>query len=295
MDLGHGKARWASSLASCDKDAPDRLAKWDEAARWKLQIATAGVAVIDNRPALDHFMPNKRNALFTGPIGPPNLVRMRLPRLPRTLFLLAACTLTACSSRDADGGADTSSPAIPAIAPQPDTTAQVPVPRGPRPPLTPARDADQDFLRHMLDHHETVLVTVHAEMMEPAKHAEHGTASDPVELDGQLDKEKLEMLAMLKQYYGEDYSPWAATTVPASTEHSTAGSPRPMPADMAHDSMPGIGAKAPSPLAAQLREGAALAQRLAPTLTRPAVRALALRIRASHLAMAKKVDEASTP
>ena len=68
--------------------------------------------------------------------------------------------------------------------------------RQPAPP--PARDADQDFLRHMLDHSETVLVTVHAQMMEPAGHAEHGMSADPAGLDAKIDVEKREMLALLK-------------------------------------------------------------------------------------------------
>lgn len=154
----------------------------------------------------------------------------------------------------------------------------------------------------MLDHHETVLAAVHAEMVEPAKHAEHGTKADPAEWDGRLDVEKREMLALLKEHYGEDYSPWATPPVPApvpappgsDSSHGMAGMS--MPAGSAAGTMQGEHMAEESPVAGQLRDGAALADRFAPKLTRPAVRSMARRIRASQLELARKVSpQPATP
>lgn len=129
-----------------------------------------------------------------------------------------------------------------------------------RPAPPPARDADQDFLRHMLDHHETVVAAAHAEMMEPAGHGAHGTKRDPAEWDVMLDAEKLEMLALLKRHYGEEYSPRPA------------------------------GEPGQQPLAAQLREGTAMTERFAPRLRRAEVRALARRLGASQRELAQKLE-----
>lgn len=218
--------------------------------------------------------------------------------LTGALFTVAVFVLHACSSGSGENGSPPigDGGASPAAAPASAVASSAPdpvvvAPAASRPALPPARDADQEFLRHMLDHHETVLAAVHGQMMEPGKHAEHGTKADPTEWDARLDIEKRDMLALLKQYYGEDYSPWATPPVPAplgsDSSHDMAGMS--MPAGAAA-TMQGKPMEEESPLARQLRDGAALAERFAPKLTRPAVRSLALRVRASQLELARKVS-----
>lgn len=207
-------------------------------------------------------------------------------RLVVSLVLLAAMAAgTGCSldikddSRAASGGADTPRVAAPpatAIAAA-DTITPLPPPR---PPLSRARDADHEFLRRMLDHHEAVLAIVHEHMTRPAGHAAHGTIADPVEWDAVLDAEKLEMLALLKSLYGEEFSPRATTRAPMGA----AGHAEPPGGE--HE-----GAE-PSPLVKTLREGDALIARAAPALTRKAVRDLARRLRASHRELARKAGDA---
>lgn len=152
-----------------------------------------------------------------------------------------------------------------------------------RQPLAAARDADQDFLRHMLDHHETVIAVAHDQMMAPAGHAAHGGGADPAAFDSKLDAEKLEMLALLSRLYGEAYSPRADAPATESTSvgDTTSGS-----AAQAEHGMP------QADLAAQLRAGANLTDRFLPKLTRPQVREVALRIRASQLELARMVPSA---
>jgi hypothetical protein len=151
----------------------------------------------------------------------------------------------------------------------------------------PARDADQDFLRHMLDQNETVLATMHAQMMEPAGHAEHGMRADPAGLDAKIDVDKREMLALLKKYYSEEYSP---RVTPQSSVVSSASS-----GGMAGMSMPSVEKGEADPMAArmrvaaQLRDGAAIADRFAPNLKRPAVASLARRMRTSRLRLAREL------
>jgi hypothetical protein len=157
--------------------------------------------------------------------------------------------------------------------------------REPAPP--PARDADQEFLRHMLDQNEIVRATMHAQMMEPAGHAEHGMSADPAGLDAKIDVDKREMLALLKKYYNEEYSP--RVTPPSSAISSTVSG------GMAGMSMPSVEKGEADPMAArmrvaaQLRDGAAMADRFAPKLKRPAVKALAKRLRTSRLLRAREL------
>jgi len=165
---------------------------------------------------------------------------------------------------------------------------KTPVPVAARQPApSPARDADQDFLRHMLDHNETVLATVHAQMMEPAGHAEHGMSADPAGLDAKLDVDKREMLSLLKKYYNEDYSPRMTPPSSALSSASSGGMPgMSMPSAEKGEADP---MAARMQVAAQLREGAATADRFAPKLKRPRVKALARRMRTSRLQLAREL------
>ena len=173
------------------------------------------------------------------------------------------------------GGADTGGGTVPSV--------------GRRPADAPARDADQDFLHHMLDHHETVGTAVHAQMMDPSGHASHGTKMDPSEWDGRLDAEKREMLALLKKHYGEDYSPRAtATPQGTATPAGAIGMPAPTAAPTEQEEAEHMAGQVR--IVAQLRGGASLADRFLPQLKRRDVRDLAGRVRTSQLELARKVE-----
>ena len=164
--------------------------------------------------------------------------------------------------------------------------------------VRPARDAEQAFLRHMVDEYEAALALVHAMMMEPAGHAAHNTATDPSMWDAQLDNDKQAMLALLRRLDGEDYSPRAARlkSVPVPTSPRTVGAAA-IPEAGAAMPMPGMSdtgrarehTTAQSGLAAQLRSGIALVDRVAPTLHRRAVREIARRVRATQLTIAQQL------
>lgn len=141
--------------------------------------------------------------------------------------------------------------------------------------LPPARDADHLFLRRMLDHHEAVITRVHDQMMEPAGHAAHGTAADPNAMDSYLDAEKLEMLALLDTLYGEKYSPLTPARAPRPREDAAPTEPT-----------------ATEELAPAFRSGIALIDAFRHHLRRPAVRALADRLRATQLARLAEAAEA---
>lgn len=170
-------------------------------------------------------------------------------------------------------------------APGPGATAMVPL-AAQQSAAPPARDAEQDFLRHMLDHHETVLAIVHSQMMEPAGHDAHGKKTDPVAWDAKLDVEKREMLALLKKHYKEDYSP---RLLPATATAGVSSNMGQMPmrqgtatSEQEAEKMMRVEAL----LTAQLRKGARLADRFAPKLKRREVRDLARRMRALQLELA---------
>lgn len=215
---------------------------------------------------------------------------IRRPRRARALLALAVVVaIGSCSADEHAPASDTAEvPAIPStVANAPTSAPEAVAPLPPRPPLPPARDADQAFLRHMLDHHETVLALVHAQMMEPAGHAAHGGSADPTAFDAKLDAEKLEMLALLSRLYGESYSPWAAPDAPREPAGREPAATHTAGADDHGTSQ--------TQVATRLRDGIALVDRFLPRLTRPQVRDVARRVRASHLELAREAQASSTP
>lgn len=203
-------------------------------------------------------------------------------RVQRVRLVIAAVLVAACgTARDDAAPSDTArATAAPAVVYGQDSTAQpagggvAPLP--PPVPVRPPRDRDQAFLRAMVDHHETVLALAHDQMMAPAGHGAHGTASDPGDVDAALDVEKRRMLALLDSLYGEAYSPRAAAPPPAT--------PGSMAAGAEHEAYQ-------TALAAQLRAGVALVDRFRHDLRRPRVRAVADSVRASQLAQLRLLGD----
>lgn len=188
------------------------------------------------------------------------------------LLALAGCSGGADSGNTAARGApgETTAVAGTSVAGTPgavETAASVSTSAASSPPVSPSVDADQDFLRHMLDHYEAVLLIVHADMMKPEGHDAHGGGNDPGEHDVVLDAEKQKMLELLHTSYGERYSP------------------RPIAAKKAVADADGE-----ATLAAHFRSGVALVERSAPALKRREVRAVAVQVRATQLARLKAMD-----
>lgn len=233
--------------------------------------------------------------------APPIPVR----RLCTMVTVTAALFIAACSPATSDGAKSDSGALASTVAsggaasartvgetqaPAASAASLQGIPAAPLPSLTPSRDDDQEFLRHMVDHHAMVVAHVHGQMMDPSGHAAHGTSMDPSEWDSRLDAEKAALLGLLKKFYGEDYTA-RASAAPVMTGGATAEPMKGMvmPAgesdsatDARHDASRAM-------LVAMLRGGAKLVDRHMPTLRRPAVRDLARRIRASELEMEKRL------
>ena len=147
--------------------------------------------------------------------------------------------------------------------------------------VPPARDAEQLFLRRMLDHHEGVVRLVHDRMMDARGHATHSGKTDPSAFDSFLDSEKREMLSMLATLYQEDYSPVPAALV--SPRPATSAAP-----DSSHGRATPVDA-----LAVGFRAGVELIDRFHHHLRRPQVRALAERLRRTELAWLRELTSSS--
>lgn len=170
-------------------------------------------------------------------------------------------SVVACGS-DRSSGAPDSSGAMSGVSTWPADDTGAGVAAAHPGPATPARDADQLFLRRMLDHHETVVAHAHAAMMSEGGHAVHGGGSDPAAFDASLDADKLRMLALLDSVYGEKYSPHPADTAGLN-------------------------------FAERLRAGLRLIDESAPKLRRSAVRDIARRIRETHVQILLQEDSAA--
>lgn len=177
---------------------------------------------------------------------------------------LGACAcaglMLACAGGGSSGEAADSTSAVTAVSTWPqDTVARTVTHPAPE---APARDADQLFLRRMLDHHETVVAHAHAAMSSAAGHGEHGGGGDPAGFDAALDRDKSGMLALLDSVYGERYSPHPPDTTGLD-------------------------------FAARLRAGVSLVDQSLPKLRRRDVRAIAVRIRATHSRILAQIARAA--
>lgn len=210
--------------------------------------------------------------------------RHSLVRLP---IILLASAAAGCAEESRTALRDSAVATAPRPEPvSPGETAATSVPEAATArPQPPARDADQRFLRRMLDHHEAIITVVHEAMMEPAGHAAHGSVADPAATDSYLDAEKQEMLRLLESLYDEQYSP---RPTPGLTRSGTDASAH--ADDRAADSaMAGGEDSEQSELAAAYRAGVALIDQTEHQLRRPEVRALAARLRQTQTARLREV------
>ena len=202
--------------------------------------------------------------------------------------ILAAAVPAACAGDirtvPPDSTVTIAPPATPAGAP-PSGAAVASVPALPPRAEPPARDADQRFLRRMLDHHEAIITIAHEAMMEPEGHGAHGSATDPSATDAALDAEKLEMLGLLQSLYGEQYSPRPARGPGESVSAAPARDE-----DHSAEGMAGGAESEQSEVAAAYRAGIAMIDEAEHHLRRPEVRALADRLRRTQTERLREVS-----
>ena len=172
----------------------------------------------------------------------------------------SATMMLACAGSDSSATASDSTRVMTGVSTWPVDDTSPRAVRHPAPPR-PAKDADQRFLRTMLDHHETVVAHAHAAMSSEAGHGEHGGGGDPAAFDATLDRDKLAMLALLESVYGERYSPHPADTTGLD-------------------------------FSARLRAGIRLVDENVARLRRQEVRAIARRIRVTHSTILAQLDSA---
>ena len=124
----------------------------------------------------------------------------------RTAILAMALTLVAACSKGGDAGGDTGTAAAGATATTAsgDSMAGMDHSNMPGMSTTPAKDADQEFLRMMVDHHEGMI-----QMMDPAmdKASTQTAKADAKKLHDKQHQEQDQMLAMLKSSYSETKEP----------------------------------------------------------------------------------------
>lgn len=203
----------------------------------------------------------------------------RLRHVTMCSLACAAMILAGCSAGGNSGDADTGKTVAAAgpgngIASDSFANAAAPgavIPPSPVKPGPHLGDPDRDFLHHMLDHYEAVLLIVHDDMMKPEGHAMHGGGADPLEHDAALDAEKQQMLMLLNKMYGEQYSPRPVAAKPVTF---APGKAKPDP-----------------PLATHFRAGVALVDRSLSALERQEVRGVAMKTRATQLARLKAMGE----
>lgn len=172
----------------------------------------------------------------------------------------SALVLLGCAGPNSSSTASDSTVATAGVSTWPARESAGPAATHPA-PETPPRDADQRFLRRMLDHHETVVAHAHSAMSSQAGHGEHGGGSDPAAFDAALDRDKLAMLAILESVYGEKYSPHPPDTTGLD-------------------------------FSARLRAGIQMVDENAARLRRQDVRSIARRIRITHSAILAQLDSA---
>lgn len=142
-----------------------------------------------------------------------------------------------------------------------------------------ARDADQQYLRELVDRLEVQRSIVHRMMSAPGGHAAHGSAMDPANWDGLFDVQQREAVALLQHDYREVFTP---RTGVASTPSARVAEGRDA------DERAGMHS-----LVAAMRQAVTLTEHFLPRLRRASSRDLARRVRTSHAELIKKLGTAA--
>lgn len=132
------------------------------------------------------------------------------------------------------------------------------------PGMTAARDADQEFLRKMSDHHEGLV-----QMMAPAmqKAASATAKEDATKLHHKQQSERDQMLGMLRQQYQDTHTP---SVMPSNQS---------MTADLQRQSGAAFDRAMYQHVIMHHREGIQMIDQFLPRLTKPEVRQMAQKMR----------------
>jgi len=129
------------------------------------------------------------------------MIRSRLPAFGSILF--ATLIVSACKKAES-GAADTSHAVTSMASPADTSTKSMSGMNNAAMSTAPAKDADQEFLRIMVDHHHGLIVLADTALaMNPSEH----TRMDAREMSGAQRVEENKMIDMLKSDYGETKMP----------------------------------------------------------------------------------------
>ena len=124
----------------------------------------------------------------------------------RTALFVMVLTVAAACSKGGDAGGDTGTAAAGATATTASSDSMAGMDHSNMPGMstTPAKDADQEFLRMMVDHHEGLI-----QMMDPAmeKASTQTAKADAKKLHDKQHQEQDQMIGMLKSSYSETKEP----------------------------------------------------------------------------------------
>jgi len=129
------------------------------------------------------------------------MLRIRLPAFGS--LLLATLVVSACKKADS-GAADTSHPVTSMASPADTSMNSMSGMDKSSMSTTPAKDADQEFIRMMVDHHQGLIVLADTAL---ALNASEHTRMDAREMSGKQRVEEKQMIDMLKNDYGETKMP----------------------------------------------------------------------------------------
>jgi uncharacterized protein (DUF305 family) len=182
----------------------------------------------------------------------------RRARARRAAALTVFTAVAAACGRSGDGNAADTAGATGAAATG-DTAGHANMPG-----MTAARDADQEFLRKMSDHHEGLV-----QMMAPAmQKATSATAKeDATKLHHKQQSEQQQMLGMLRQQYQDSHAP---TVMPSN---------RAMNEDLQRQSGSAYDRQMYQHVIMHHREGMQMIDQFLPRLTKPEVRQMAQKMK----------------
>lgn len=179
-----------------------------------------------------------------------------------TVLLVAGCSKTDSSSAD-------SAQVSAAVSPAPADTGMGSMGSMDHSAMqsTPARDADQEFVRMMVDHHQGLIALADTALSKnPSEHIR----MDAREMAGKQRAEQKKMIAMLKQDYGEDKMPMI---MPGNAQ---------MISDIAPKAGKDFDRAFREKVIAHHEEALKMVDDFMPRFTRPAVRAMATRMKADQ-------------
>lgn len=185
---------------------------------------------------------------------------MRSNRREYLTYVAALIVIAGCARKDDAATSDTttvtgSAPGV-AAAPAPSSTTR-----------SPARDGDQEFLRHMVDHHEGLIQMATAAMTKATQSATQGDAHN---LHTKQADEQKKMIADLQRTYGDSVTPMVMPQHKAMNDSLQALSGQEYDRAFYRN------------VVAHHREGIKMTDDMLPRLTKPEIRQMAEKMKADQ-------------